>query len=96
MARRTRTRYRTRVKKVYSRRKGLLSGNMNNIIWGAAGGFVSGMIPQFLGKWTNPVAFGAAGWLLKKPAFLSIAGYEIGKAFSGGSIFKGGSGGFWE
>jgi hypothetical protein len=51
------------------------------------------MIPEFIGKWTKPVVFGAGGYLLKKPALLGIAGYELGKSFSSG---LGGNGSFWE
>ncbi len=90
----TRTVYR-KAKRGYSARKGLLSGNLKNVAIGAAAGFVSPMIPQFIGKWTNPAAFFAAGYILKKPALMSVAGYEIGRAFSGG--FGGGestAGGF--
>lgn len=55
------------------------------------------MIPQFLGEWTNPVAFGAAGYLLKKPALLTVAGYELGRKLTGGGIGGGNqsSGGGW-
>lgn len=56
-------------------------------------GFISPMIPEFIGKWTKPVVFGAGGYLLKKPALLGIAGYELGKSFSFGTN---GNGSFWE
>lgn len=84
MAKRSKTRtvYRY-AKRGYSRRKGLLSGNMGNIVWGAGLGAVSGFIPNFLGGWTKPVIFGAGGYLLKKPAMLTVAGYEAGKTLMG-------------
>ena len=96
--RKTRTRYLTRVKKGYRSRKGLLSGNLGNIAYGAMAGFISPMIPQFLGKWTNTVAFGAGGYLLKKPALLGVAGYELGKAIGGGMFGTntGNGNGFYE
>jgi hypothetical protein len=67
-----------------------------NFVWGAGAGLASGMIPQFLGKWTNPVAFGAAGYILKKPALMGVAGYELGKSFAGGNGFTQSGTGFWE
>lgn len=87
---RARTVYRA-ARRGYSKRKGLLSGNTGNIVIGAGAGFLSGMIPQFLGGWTNPLVFGGLGYVLKKPALLTIAGYEAGKNLSSGGIF--GSGG---
>lgn len=96
MARRkTRTVYRT-VRKGYRARKGLLTGSLGNILWGGVAGYASSMIPQFIGKWTNPVVFGAAGYLLKKPALLGVAGYAAGQALAGGAVFKAGSSGLWE
>lgn len=93
--RRTRTVYRT-VRRGYRRRKGLISGSLGNILWGGVAGFASGMIPQFIGKWTNPVVFGAAGYFFKKPALLGAAGYALGQSLSGGGYFAAGSGNFWE
>jgi len=81
------------IRRGYRSRKGLLSGNIGNVVWGAAAGFVDPMIPNFIGKWTKPVVFGAAGYLLKKPALLSIAGYKLGQTFTSGA---GGNGSFWE
>jgi len=94
--RRTRTRYRTRVKRVYSRRKGLFSkSKLMNVAWGAGAGFVDPMIPNFLGKWTKPLIYGAGGVILNKPALLTVAGYKLGEAFTVGSVQKIVSG-FWE
>lgn len=84
-------RYVTRkVKAGVKRRKGLLSGNLMNVAIGAGAGFVSPYIPRVLGKWTLPLAFGAAGYLFKKPALLSVAGYELGRSFTFGGIATGG------
>ena len=97
IARRSRTRVvYSRAKRFYGKRKGLLGGSMGNIVLGAVAGAVSPMIPQFLGTWTNPAAFGIAGYVFKKPGLLTIAGYEAGKSLlSGGlgSIFGGNQGG---
>ena len=91
--RRTRRAY-AYAKRGYRSRKGLLSGSAGNIIIGAGAGFLSPMIPEFLGGWTKPLIFGAGGYLLKKPALLTLAGYEAGKNLSGGGIGNlfGGSG----
>lgn len=97
IARRSRTRVvYSRAKRFYGKRKGLLGGSMGNIVLGAVAGAVSPMIPQFLGTWTNPAAFGIAGYVFKKPGLLTIAGYEAGKSLlSGGlgNIFGGNQGG---
>ena len=77
----------------YRKRKGLLSGNTGNMIIGAAAGFASPYIPRILGGWTLPVVFGAAGYFFKKPALLSIAGYEAGKMLSTGGLLGGLGGG---
>jgi len=93
---RTRTVYR-KARRGYRSRKGLLSGNIGNIFWGAAAGAASGFIPQVVGKWTNPAAFIAGGYLLKKPALMSVGGYELGKMLiSGNGVMKAGNNGFWE
>lgn len=70
---------------------------MANVAWGAGAGMAAPYIPRILGKWTLPVVFGAAGYLLKKPVLLGIAGYEIGRGFSlggNGGILGGGGAGF--
>jgi len=77
----------------YRKRKGLLSGNTGNIIIGAGAGFASPYIPRILGPWTLPVVFGVAGYVAKKPALLSIAGYELGKTISSSGIIGGLGGG---
>jgi len=83
MARRARTRtvYR-KAKRGYRARKGLIGGELKNVAWGAGAGMVAPYIPRVVGKWTLPLAFGVAGYLLKKPVLLGIAGYEIGRGFS--------------
>lgn len=94
--RRTRARrYVTRrARSGYRRRKGLLSGNTGNMIIGAGAGFTSPYIPRVLGIWTLPVVFGVAGYVAKKPALLSIAGYELGKTISASGLIGGlGNGG---
>lgn len=93
---RVRTVY-SRARRGYSRRKGLLSGNTGNIVIGAVAGAASPMIPQFLGGWTNPLVFGGLGYFLKKPALLTIAGYEAGKNLTSGGLLGGGgdSSGGW-
>jgi len=84
----------TAARRGYRRRKGLLSGNAGNVVIGAVAGFASPYIPRVLGGWTLPIVFGGAGYLLKKPALLSIAGYEAGKTLStGGLLGLGGSSG---
>lgn len=88
------TRYVTRkARGGYRKRKGLLSGNTGNIIIGAAAGFASPYIPRVLGGWTLPVVYGGLGYLMKKPALLSICGYEIGKTLSTGGLLGGLGGG---
>lgn len=78
----------------YRKRKGLLSGNTGNILIGAAAGFASPYIPRILGGFTLPVVYGGVGYLLKKPALFSIAGYELGKTLSTGGLgLLGGLGG---
>jgi len=69
---------------------------MKNVVYGAAAGAAAPYIPQVIGKWTNPAAFFAAGYLLKKPALFGIAGYELGKGFIGGIGNGNGNGNFWE
>ena len=91
IAKRSRSRvYYSKAKRFYGKRKGLLGGSMGNIVIGAVAGAVSPMIPQFLGTWTNPLAFGVAGYVFKKPGLLTIAGYEAGK-----SLISGGLGGIF-
>ena len=80
----------TKARRSYRRRKGLLSGNMGNVVVGAVAGAVGDYIPPLIGVYTKPVAFAVGGYLLKKPALLSIAGYEAGKI--AGSMFLGGGG----
>ena len=88
---RTRTVYR-KARRGYRKRKGLLTGNMGNILIGAGAGAFEPMIPQFLGKWTTPLVFGGLGYYFKKPVLLGIAGYKIGQMFSfGGGGTKAGS-----
>lgn len=94
--RRTRTRYRTRVKRVYSRSKGILGGaKLQNAMWGAGAGFIDPMIPEFLGKWTKPLVYGAGSIILKKPQLMTIAGFKLGQAFTGTTAGNNGAG-FWE
>ena len=79
---RTRTRYvRTRGR---SRKKSFLSGKVGNLVIGAGAGALGGMVPQFIGQYTNPIVFGGLGWYFNKPALLGIAGYELGKGLTGG------------
>lgn len=86
----TRTVYK-KAKKGYRARKGLLSGQLMNVVIGAAAGVAAPMIPRFLGRWTLPVAFGAAGYIFKKPVLMGIAGYELGRGFTiGGNVGNGG------
>ena len=88
------TRYVTRkAKGGYRKRKGLLTGNTGNMIIGAGAGFASPYIPRILGVWSLPVVFGGAGYIFKKPALLSIAGYELGKTLSTGGLLGGLGGG---
>lgn len=89
-------RYYAGAKRFYRGRKGLLGGSMGNVVLGAVAGAVSPVIPQFMGCWTNPLAFGVAGYVFKKPGLLTVAGYEAGKCLmSGGigNIFGGNQGG---
>lgn len=87
IARRSRTRVvYSKARRFYGKRKGLLGGSMGNIVIGAVAGAVSPMIPQFLGTWTNPLAFGVAGYVFKKPGLLTIAGYEAGKSLLSGGL----------
>ncbi len=79
-------RYYAGAKRFYRGRKGLLGGSMGNVVLGAVAGAVSPMIPQFVGTWTNPIAFGVAGYFFKKPGLLTIAGYEAGKSLMSGGI----------
>jgi len=59
------------------------------MIIGAAAGFASPYIPRVLGAYTLPIVYGAAGYAFKKPALLSIAGYELGKTLSTGGLLGG-------
>lgn len=96
MAKRKRAavRYVTRkAKGGYRKRRGLLTGNTGNMIIGAGAGFASPYIPRVLGVWTLPVVFGGAGYIFKKPALLSIAGYELGKTISTSGLIGGLGGG---
>jgi len=93
--RRSYRRYYAKARRAYRSRKGLLSGSIGNVVIGAAAGAISPMIPQFLGQWTNPVAFGIAGYFFKKPALMSIAGYELGKSLMGGGQASNGGSGGW-
>jgi len=59
-------------------------------VWGGGAGAISPYVPQVVGKWTNPILFGGASILLKKPQLMTIAGYQAGQAlmmngFSAGS-----------
>jgi hypothetical protein len=101
MARRGRGRTRTvtrYVKRGYSRRKGLLGGNTGKIVIGAAAGFFDPMIPNVLGGWTKPIVYGAAGYVFKKPALLTVAGFKAGQMLASGGIFgkQQGNGGMFE
>lgn len=88
---RTRTVYR-KARGGYRARKGLISGQLMNVVIGAAAGAAAPMIPRILGKWTLPVLFGAAGYFFKKPVLMGIAGYELGRGFTlpGGGVGNGG------
>ncbi len=81
-------RYYAAARRGYRSRKGLLGGSAGNLLVGAIAGAVSNMIPDFIGGWTKPLVFGAGGYILKKPALLTVAGYEAGKSLmAGGNIF---------
>lgn len=90
--RRTRSVYRA-ARRGYSSRKGLLGGNTGNLLIGAVAGAASNYIPDIIGGWTKPAAFGAIGYLMKKPALLTIAAYEAGKQLMSGGFGLGGNGG---
>lgn len=77
-------RYYGRARRGYRKRKGLLSGAFGYIALGAAAGFAEKFIPPILGKWTAPAVIGAAGFFFKKPALMAVAGYTLGKMFTGG------------
>ena len=86
---RTRTIYR-KAKRSYRKRRGLLSGNVGNIVYGAGASIVEPMIPKFMGNWTLPIVYGGAGYFFKKPALFTLCGYHLGKAFTGGGGMGGG------
>lgn len=82
----TRTIYR-KARAGYRKRKGFLGGNMNNLLWGAIGGAISGFIPNNLpvvGRFAKPVILGAGGYILHKPQLITCAGYEAGKMLMSG------------
>lgn len=90
-------RYRTRIKRVRSRAKGILSGKIGKAIKGGAVGFGINYVPDLpiVGKFTKPVILGGAGFFLKDNDLITMGAYELGRSMgSGGSGYI--EGGFWE
>jgi len=96
---RTRTRYRTRVKRVYSRSRGG-GGKFKPVIDGALAGIGGNIASKYLGNWGNPVAYGAVGIWRRNQTLTTLAGVSLGQAVSGMLPFIGGgsngNGGFFQ
>lgn len=89
MARRTRTRYRTKVKRVYSRARG---GSMKPLINGAMAGVAAEAGQKFLGQYGVPLGVGAVGFLKNDSTLKTIAGLQIGSIIGDMIPYIGGGG----
>jgi len=96
---RTKTRYRTRVKRVYSRSRGG-GGKFKPIIDGALAEVGGSFASNYLGSWGRPVAYGLVGTWRRNNTLTTMAGVALGQAVSGmlpgmgGG--NGGNGGFFQ
>lgn len=90
--RRVKTRYRTRVKKVYSRNKGLFGGmgKLKPLLFGAGAEVGADVLTSKIGPWGGPIAYGFCGWFGNNQTLLTQAGQMIGNLLTGN---LGGSGG---
>ena len=75
MARRARTRYRTRIKKVYTRRKGT---TLKPVINGVIAGVAAEAGQKFLGKYGVPLGVGITGYFTNDNTLKTIAGLQAG------------------
>jgi len=90
-------RYRTKVKRVYSRARA--SVPMKNVMDGVFAGVVSGVASNWLGGWGSPVGKLAIGWWRRNSTLSTMAGIEFGNMISGVLPFGGSGssgGGFFE
>jgi len=84
MAKRTRTRYRTRVKKIYSRARSS-GGQFKPAITGAICGAGGKLAANYLGAWGQPAVNGIVGWFMKDKTAMFLAGYGAGNMLLGGN-----------
>lgn len=84
MAKRGRTRYVTRVKKVYSKARGF-GGSFKPALVGAMCGAGGKAAVPILGNWSQPIVNGAAGWFFKDKTAMFLAGYTAGNMLLGGN-----------
>ena len=91
MAARRRTRYRTRIKRVYRGRGG--GGGLKPVVDGAIAGVAGGILQKWLGKWAIPGAAVAVGMWRKNATLKTEGGRELGLMISQGLPFFGGNGG---
>ena len=77
-----RRRYYTRVKRSYRTRGGMgaFKPIVNGIIAEAGSSFAS----NFLGAYSRPVIYGAAGWFLKDTTLKTLCGIQLGGMLLGG------------
>lgn len=78
-------RYRTRVKRVYSRARGGFGGQFKPILVGAICGAGGKLAAPILGQWSQPFVNGAAGWFFKDKTAMFLAGYTAGNMLLGGN-----------
>ena len=89
MARRARTRYRTRVKRIYSRAKG---GSFRPIINGVIAGVAAEAAQKYLGSYGVPLGVGAVGYFMKDNTLKTIAGLQAGSLIGNALPVIGGNG----
>jgi len=91
MAKRSKIRYRTKVKRIYSRARGGIGGSFKPALVGAICGAGGKLAANYLGNWGQPVVNAAAGWFFKDKTAMFLAGYTAGNMILGnGSTGTGG------
>ena len=90
MARRTRTRYRTRVKRVYSRSRSFGGVKTKQILDGVLAGAAETFATRYLGAWGEPAALIGVGWFRRNTTLSTLGGIEIGQMI-GGMVGGGGA-----
>jgi hypothetical protein len=95
IARRTRTRYRTRVKRVYSRsRSG--GGKIKNIIDGALAGAVGEFAQKYAGAYGHPIGALGIGFWRKNNVLTTTGARELGAMLVNQMGFGSGAGGVYD